>query len=123
MDWLVKGRDAPTREKITAAAATRYVAIILSNKMVASLASPVRLALGRNASRRALGDARVNVQPSSPDNGVLAAYFGPIGDLGELASRLWATAGVVVHGLLVPALVRGIPVGRDEQVLQRRYDD
>jgi hypothetical protein len=38
--WLVKGGGAQTREKIVAAAATRYVGIVSSNKMVESPGSP-----------------------------------------------------------------------------------
>ncbi|MHB1555150.1 MAG: ribose-5-phosphate isomerase A [Acidimicrobiales bacterium] len=42
-------------------------------------------------------------KPASPDNGVLAGHFGPIGDPGELAQRLAAIPGVVEHGLFPPA--------------------
>lgn len=122
--WLVKGGGgAQTREKIVAAAATRYVVIVSSNKMVASLMAPVPLellAFGLDATLRALGDARVSDRPSSPDNGVLAEYFGPIGDPGALAARLSAIPGVVEHGLFAPAIVSDIVVGQGNEVLRRR---
>ena len=105
--WLVKGGGgAQTREKIVAAAATRYVVIVSSNKLVESLAAPVPLellAFGLDATLRSLGGARVTDKPASPDNGVLAGHFGPIGDPGELAQRLAAIPGVVEHGLFPPA--------------------
>ena len=56
-----------------------------------------------NATLRSLGGARVTDKPASPDNGVLAGHFGPIGDPGELAQRLAAIPGVVEHGLFPPA--------------------
>ncbi len=125
--WLVKGGGgAQTREKIVAAAATRYVVIVSSNKLVESLVAPVPLellAFGLDATLRALGDARLGDRPSSPDNGVLAEYIGPIGDPGELASRLSDTPGVVEHGLFAPAMVSDILVGRSNQVLRRRPGD
>ncbi|MDA8356907.1 MAG: ribose-5-phosphate isomerase RpiA [Actinomycetota bacterium] len=121
--WLVKGGGgAHTREKIVAAAAERYVVIVSSNKLVDALAAPVPLellAFGHDATLRALGDARVSDKPSSPDNGVLADYFGPIGDPGELASRLSAIPGVVEHGLFAPAMVSDILVGQGSRVHRR----
>jgi ribose 5-phosphate isomerase A len=119
--WLVKGGGgAQTREKIAAAAATRYVVIVSSNKMVEFLTAPVPLellAFGLDATLRALGDTRVSDKPSSPDNGVLAGYFRPIGDPGELASRLSAIPEVVENGLFAPAMVSDILVGQGNQVL------
>lgn len=125
--WLVKGGGgAQTREKIVATAATRYVVIVSLNKMVEFLAAPVPLellAFGLDATLRALGDARVSDKPASPDNGVLANYYGPIGDPGELASRLSAIPGVVEHGLCAPAMVSDILIGEGNQVHHRRLDD
>lgn len=122
--WLVTGGGgAHTREKIVAAAATRYVVIVSSNKMVESLAAPVPLellAFGLNATLRALGDARVTDKPARLDKGVLAGYFGPIGDPGELAQRLLAIPAVVQHGLFPPAMVSGILIGQGIQVHRRR---
>lgn len=112
--------------RIVAAAATRYVVIVSSNKMEESLAVPVpleRLAFGLDATLRALGDARVSDQPSSPDNGVLAEYFRPIGDAGESASRRSVIAGAVEHGLFAPAMVSDILVGQGNQMLRRRPGD
>ena len=94
--------------------------------MVESLAAPVSLellAFGLDATLRALGDARVSDKPSSPDNGVLAGYFRPIGDPGELASRLSAIPGVVENGLFAPAMLSDILVGQGNQVLRRRPGD
>jgi ribose 5-phosphate isomerase A len=125
--WLVKGGGgAQTREKIVAAAATRYVVIVSSNKMMESLAAPVPLellAFGLDATLRALGDARVTDKPASPDKGVLARYFGPIGDPGELAQGLSAIPGVVEHGLFPPAMVSDILLGQGIQVHRRRTGD
>ena len=61
------------------------------------------LAFGLDATLGSLGGARVTDKPASPDNGVLAGHFGPIGDPGELAQRLAAIPGVVEHGLFPPA--------------------
>ncbi|MHB8437043.1 MAG: ribose 5-phosphate isomerase A [Acidimicrobiales bacterium] len=125
--WLVKGGGgAHTREKIVAAAAERYVVIVSSNKLVDALAVPVPLellAFGLDATIRALGDARLTDAPVSPDGGVLAGYFGPLGDPGELAKRLSAIPGVVEHGLFSPALVSDILVGQGSRVHRRRPGD
>lgn len=125
--WLVKGGGgAHTREKIVAAAAERYVVIVSSNKLVDALAAPVPLELltfGLAATLRTLGElgeTRVIDKPASPDNGVLAGYFGPIGDPAELAQRLSATPGVVEHGLFPPAMVSEILIGEGHEVRTRR---
>lgn len=122
--WLVKGGGgAHTREKIVAAAATRYVVIASSNKLVDTLVAPVPLellAFGLDATLRALGDARLADKPVSPDKGVLAGYFGPIGDPCELAQRLSAMPGVVEHGLFPPAMVSDLLVGQGSHVQRRR---
>ena len=125
--WLVKGGGgAHTREKIAAAAAERYVVIVSSNKVVETLVVPVPLellAFGLDATLRTLGDARLTDAPASPDGGVLAGYFGPLGDPGELAKRLSAIPGVVEHGLFAPAMVSDILVGQGSQVHRRRPGD
>jgi len=125
--WLVKGGGgAHTREKIVAAAAKRYVVIVSSNKLVDALVAPVPLellAFGLDATLRALGElgeTRVTEKPASPDNGVLAGYFGPLGDPGELARRLSAIPGVVEHGLFPPAMVSEILIGEGHEVHSRR---
>ena len=122
--WLVKGvGGAQTREKIVAASATRFVVIVSSNKVVASLVPPVPLelmAFGLDTTLRALGDVRLRDRPISPDGGVLAEYLGPIDDPGELSRRLDAIPGVVSHGLFEPSLVSDILVGRGTEVEVRR---
>jgi ribose 5-phosphate isomerase A len=125
--WLVKGGGgAHTREKIVAAAAERYIVIVSSNKLVDALVAPVPLellAFGLAATLRALGElgeTRVTDKPASPDNGVLAGYFGSIGDPGELALRLSAIPGVVEHGLFAPAMVSEILIGQGHEVHSRR---
>jgi hypothetical protein len=56
-------------------------------------------------------------------NGVLAGYFGPIGDPGELAQQLCAIPAVVQHGLFPPAMVSDILIGRGVQVHCRSRGD
>lgn len=124
--WLIKGGGgAHTREKIVAGAAKRYVVIVSSNKLVDTLTVPVPLellAFGIDATRRELGDIRLTDAPTSPDGGVLAGYFGPLGDPAKLASRLSTMPGVVEHGLFPPAMVSDILVGKGSQVNRRRID-
>ena len=107
--WLVKGGGAAqTREKIVAAAARRFVVIVSAEKAVAALHPPVPLELLRFGVGRTLaevGDARLRGELESPDNNLIADYFGPIGDPAELAARLSATPGVVEHGLFAPEMV------------------
>ncbi len=96
--------------------------IVSSNKMVDALVAPVPLellAFGLDATLRALGDARVTDKPASPDKGVLAGYFGPIGDPGKLAQWLSAIPGVVEHGLFSPAMVSDILIGQGVHVHRR----
>jgi ribose 5-phosphate isomerase A len=107
--WLVKGGGgAHTREKVVAEAADRFVVIASSDKTVDRLRPPVPLELlefGLAATVRELGDTRLRNVARSPDGGIIADYFGPIGNPDELAARLASTAGVVGHGLFPPALV------------------
>jgi ribose 5-phosphate isomerase A len=118
--WLIKGGGAAhTREKIVAAAADRFVVIADSGKTVGALRPPVPLELlgyGLAATLRALGEVELRDVPRSPDGGVIADYFGPIGDPRALAARLSATPGVVEHGLFPPELVAEILIGRGESV-------
>ncbi|CAG4909498.1 ribose 5-phosphate isomerase A [Acidithrix sp. C25] len=124
--WLVKGGGgAHTREKIVAGASQRYVVIVSSNKLVDTLAVPIPLellAFGIDATRCQLGDVRLTDAPISPDGGVLAGYFGPLGDPAKLACRLSATPGVVSHGLFPPTMVSDILVGHGNQVNWRHVD-
>lgn len=122
--WLVKGGGgAHTREKIVASAAENFVVIVSSDKMVDALAAPVPLellAFGIDVTLRAIGDARLRDAPPSPDGGVLAGYWGPLGALGELAGRLSATPGVVEHGLFPPHMVSEVLIGHGPEVQRRR---
>jgi ribose 5-phosphate isomerase A len=118
--WLVKGGGgAHTREKIVAAAARRFVVIASAEKVVQELSAPVPLELLRFGSGRtlaALAPARLRDAPESPDGGLIADYFGPIGDPGELALRLGSTPGVVDHGLFAPELVSTVLIAGESGV-------
>ncbi|MDQ3122977.1 MAG: ribose 5-phosphate isomerase A [Actinomycetota bacterium] len=118
--WIVKGGGgAHTREKIVAAAAERFVVIVSSDKVVDEIGPPIPLelhAFGLAATLERLGDARIRSAPATPDEGVLADWFGPVDDPAELAGRLDTTPGVVEHGLFAPELVSEILVGRGDEV-------
>ena len=122
--WLVKGGGgAHTREKVTAAAADRFVVVASSDKPVDELGPPVPLELlayGVVATLRALAPGVLREVPASPDGGVIADYLGPVGDPGELAAGLAAIPGVVEHGLFGPELVDEILVARGDDVERRR---
>jgi ribose 5-phosphate isomerase A len=133
--WLIKGGGgAHTREKIVAAAARRFVVIASAEKAVAQLAPPVPLELmrfGLQSTLRALARARLRPPPSgavssistptleSPDGGLIADYFGPVGDPRELSTRLSATPGVVEHGLFAPEMVSVILIAGEGGVERR----
>jgi ribose 5-phosphate isomerase A len=121
--WAVKGGGAAhTREKAVAAAASRFVLIVSSDKLVEGLRPPVPLELlefGLAATLRRLGDVELRDVPRSPDGGVIADYVAAFVDPEELAAVLSATVGVVEHGLFPPALVSDVIVGRGEQVEHR----
>jgi ribose 5-phosphate isomerase A len=118
--WLVKGGGgAHTREKVVATAATRFVVIASSDKLVDAIRPPIPLELlayGLDATLRAVGDVELRRAPQSPDGGVIADYVGPVGDPRDLAARLAATPGVVEHGLFPPELVSDVLVGRGGNV-------
>ncbi|MDX6583129.1 MAG: ribose 5-phosphate isomerase [Solirubrobacterales bacterium] len=122
--WLVKGGGgAHTREKIVAAAAERFVVVADSSKPVQAIEAPIPLELhrfGLAATLVELRDAvlREGVGPS-PDNGVIADWFGEVGDPILLAARLSASPGVVDHGLFPPALVADLIVARGDEVEHR----
>lgn len=122
--WLVKGRGgAHTREKIAAAAATRFVVIASSDKLVERLAPPVALellAFGLAATLDELEHARLRDAPATPDGGVLADWLGPVDDPEGLSAQLGSTPGVVDNGLFPPELVAEVIVGRGDSV-ERRY--
>jgi ribose 5-phosphate isomerase A len=118
--WLVKGGGgAHTREKVVATAATRFVVIASSDKLVDAIRPPIPLELlayGLDATLRALGDVELRDVPQSPDGGVIADYVGPVTSPADLAAQLATTPGVVEHGLFPPALVSEVLVGRGEDV-------
>jgi len=121
--WLVKGGGgAHTREKIVAGAARRFVVIASAEKAVARLAPPVPLELlrfGAHHTLAALSPTRLREVPDSPDGGVIADYFGPVGDPRELSARLSATPGVVEHGLFAPEMVSLILIAGEQGIEQR----
>jgi ribose 5-phosphate isomerase A len=110
--WLIKGGGgAHTREKIVAAAATRFVVIISAEKQVASLRPPVPLEVlrfGVDITLKALGDARLRAKQPSPDGNLIADYTLPFREPAALAAVLSSTPGVVEHGLFAPSLVSEI---------------
>jgi ribose 5-phosphate isomerase A len=125
--WLVKGGGgAHTHEKIVAAASTRFVVIASAEKAVAELRPPVPLEIlrfGVQATLALIGEARLRDVPASPEDNLIADYFGPIGNVGALAARLADTPGVVDHGLFAPRMVSDIliagPGGVDHRELEK----
>ena len=121
--WLIKGGGAAhTREKIVAAAASRFIVIGDSKKPVAALRPPVPVELmefGLRATLRLLGSVTLRDVPRSPDGGVIGDYTAAFDDPAELAARLSATPGLVAHGLFPPELVAMVLIGRDGSVEQR----
>ena len=121
--WLVKGGGgAHTREKIVAAAARRFVVVVDSSKPTEKLAPPIPLELfefglsGTLTRLQELGDVQRRDVPPSPDGGVIADYFGAVGDPAGLAARLAAEPGVIDHGLFPGEMVSDVLVGRDGEV-------
>jgi ribose 5-phosphate isomerase A len=121
--WVVKGGGgAHTREKIVAASAQRFVVIGDSSKPTDKLAPPVPLELftfGFLATIERLGeigDVRRRDAQASPDGGVIADFFGEVGDPAELAARLSAEPGVVDHGLFPASMVSDVLIGRGGEV-------
>lgn len=123
--WLVKGGGgAHTREKIVAAASSRFVVIASAEKAVEAIRPPVPLEILRFGARTTLallGDAVLRNAPPSPDDNLLANYLGEIDDPRALAERLSNTPGVVDHGLFAPEMVSDIliatPAGVEHRVL------
>jgi ribose 5-phosphate isomerase A len=118
--WLIKGGGgAHTREKAVAAAASRFVVIVSSNKLVERLSPPVPLELaqfGLAGTLERLGDVRLRDVPLSPDGGVIADYMGAFDDPGVLGAQLSSAPGVVEHGLFGPAMVSAVIVGDGSDV-------
>jgi ribose 5-phosphate isomerase A len=121
--WLVKGGGAAhTREKIVAAAARRFVAIVSDDKLVPRLRAPIPLELVPFAVHTTLAKvapARLRDVPRSPDGGLIADYLGDVEDARALARRLGATPGVVEHGLFEPELVSSIVIAGEAGVQRR----
>jgi ribose 5-phosphate isomerase A len=121
--WLVKGRGgAHAREKILAAAASRFVVIASAEKAVTALKPPVPLEVLRFGAAYTLGalaPSRPRGVPLSPDGNVIADYHGAIDDPRRLAARLSATPGLVEHGLFEPELVSDILVAGPDGVAHR----
>jgi len=119
--WLIKGGGAAhQREKIVAAAATRFVVIADSSKPVDLLRPPVPLellAFGLRSTLVRLGkEVELRDVPASPDGGVIADYRGEIGDPAALAARLEADPGISSHGLFPPDMVSEVLVGAGDRV-------
>jgi ribose 5-phosphate isomerase A len=121
--WLIKGGGAAhTREKIVAAAARLFVAIVSADKVVAELSAPVPLELvpfGVQTTLAALGKARLRDVPRSPDGGLIADYLGPVESPRELAARLSEMPGVVEHGLFPPEMVSSILIAGEAGIERR----
>ena len=117
--WLVKGGGgAHTREKAVVAAASRFVTIVSSNKLVDRLVPPIPLELARfglAGTLARLEQARLRDAPLSPDGGVIADYLGEFDDPEALAAWLSSATGVVEHGLFPAEMVSNVIVahGRD----------
>jgi len=118
--WLVKGGGAAhTREKIVAAAASRFVVIASSAKLVDRLRPPIPLEIlrfGAAATLALVGAAALRDVPPSPEGNLIADYLGPVDEPAVLAARLSATPGVVEHGLFPPDLVTDILVAEGTEV-------
>ena len=116
--WLVKGGGgAHTREKAVAAAASRFVVIVSSNKLVDRLSPPIPLELaqfGLAGTLSRLGNVRIRDAPLSPDGGVIADYLEDFDDPAALAFELSTAPGVVEHGLFPASMVADVIVGRGE---------
>lgn len=125
--WLVKGAGgAQTREKLVAAAASRFVVIVDSSKPVDALGAPIPLellAFGLASTLLRLEPTHRRPGDPTPDGGVLADYTGPCHDPGELAAWFDGEPGVVGHGLFPPSMVSEILVGRGSAVERVRLGD
>jgi len=121
--WLVKGGGgAHTREKIVAAAATRFVVIVSAEKVVPALRPPVPveiLRFGAATTLAAIAPARLRDADATPDGNLLADHLGAFDDPWALAAGLSATPGVVDHGLFPPQLVSEILIAGEHGVERR----
>ncbi len=118
--WLVKGGGAAhTREKAVAVAASRFVVIVSSNKLVQRLTPPIPLELlefGLAATMKRLETVRLRDVPRSPNCGVIADFTGEFAAPEELAAQLSATVGVIDHGLFPATIVSDVLIGRGAEV-------
>jgi ribose 5-phosphate isomerase A len=118
--WIAKGAGgALTREKVICAAASRYVVIIDSTKLVSTIGSPIALELldfGLAATLARLQGVSLRLSERTPNGGVLADFRGEIPNVEEFADRLAATPGVIEHGLFAPAMIDEVLVARDSTV-------
>jgi ribose 5-phosphate isomerase A len=125
--WLIKGGGgAHAREKILAAAASRFVVIASAEKAVAVLGPPVPLEImrfGAPYTLAALAPARLRDCPPSPDGNLIADYFGPVEDPARLSAHIASTPGVVAHGLFEPALVADILIAGPDGVAHRELSE
>jgi ribose 5-phosphate isomerase A len=123
--WLVKGGGrAHTREKVVAAASTRFVVIASGDKRVERIRPPVPvelLAFGTASTLARLGHVVPRGGPPSPDGGVIADWTGPVEDPAALAAALDADPGVVGHGLFGPCLVTDVVLAADGEVEHHVY--
>lgn len=114
--WVVKGGGgAHTREKLVAAAASRFVVIVSENKLVEALTPPIPLELaqfGLTDTLLRLEHAQLRDWPLSPDGGVIADYLAEFEHPEELAGMLAATPGVVEHGLFSASMIAEVLVAR-----------
>ncbi|MGI9053110.1 MAG: ribose-5-phosphate isomerase RpiA [Ilumatobacteraceae bacterium] len=121
--WLVKGGGAAhTREKVVAAAASRFVVIADSTKVVDALRPPIPLELlefGLAATLVHVSPAQLRDVSRTPDGGRIADYTGEVDEPAALAARLSATPGVVEHGLFPPTLLSVVLIGRGTTVERR----
>ena len=118
--WVVKGGGgAHTREKAVAAATDRFVVIVSANKVVDRLTPPIPLELARfglAGTLSRLAHARLRDVPPSPDDGLIADYFGDFEDPERLAAELSEATGVVEHGLFPASMVAEVLIGRGDRV-------
>lgn len=116
--WLIKGGGgAHTREKAVAAASDRFIVIVSENKLVNRLTPPVPLELaefGLAGTLARLGPVKLRGVTHSPDGGLIADYTGDFDDPAELSAWLSEMPGVVEHGLVPPAMVAEVLVGRGD---------
>ena len=133
-DLIKGGGAAHAREKVVAAAADRFVAVVDPSKVAAALDRPVpvevlpdaRTTVAKHVRDRdgdpVLRAAERKDGPVVTDNGnvVLDCAFGELVDPEPLAAELAALPGVVEHGLFV-GMADEIHVGTDDGVRVREF--